>query len=154
MTLPSLHWSPVLCNLPKPGVRLDKDTGWVWRMDSRGLQLSTLVKHLQAAKVRPGHPRESAPPEEVCQEGNFGCYNPNIKWTIACCRICFPELGLGGRHLTGDPLALISLLKVFVSIVGEQVGLGQVRMKEKVNMVLSFLFILTFLRPLNRTKRV
>ena len=77
-----------------------------------------------------------------------------IKQTIAFSRTCFPELGPEGRHLTGDPLALISVLKVFVSIVGEQVGLGQVRMKEKVNMVLSFLFVLTFLRPLNRTEWV
>lgn len=85
---------------------------------------------------------ESQHLKKCAREGILVAINPIIKWTIACCRICFPELGLGGRPLTGDPLALISVLKVFVSVVGEQVGLGQVRMKEKVNMVLSFLLFL------------
>lgn len=42
-------------------------------MDSGGLELSTLTKHMQAVEVGPLHSRELIPSEGMCQEGNLGC---------------------------------------------------------------------------------
>lgn len=73
-------------------------------MDSGGLL--ALAQRLWAVEVGPQRPPEPAPSEEVCQEGNLGCFKSYYQMAVVFSIICILELGPVVEHVPRDPLAI------------------------------------------------